>query len=60
MENDNNENDNQSRAIKTRYFEKKENRNDYTSIFPRLLDLHCDEFAFSKTKFCSNPKKAGR
>ena len=34
-------------------------RNDFTTIFPRLLDLHCNEYSFSKTKFCNNPKKAG-
>ena len=34
-------------------------RNDFTTIFPRLLDLHCNEYLFAKTKFCNNPKKAG-
>eukprot|EP00483_Globobulimina_turgida_P001545 UN01547 len=34
-------------------------RNDFTTIFPRLLDLHCSEYSFAKTKFCNNPKKAG-
>eukprot|EP01083_Nonionella_stella_P011117 31613_1 len=34
-------------------------RNDFTTIFPRLLDLHCNEYSFAKTKFCNNPKKMG-
>merc|ERR1712176_145811 len=34
-------------------------RNDFTTIYTRLLDLHCDEYLFAKTKFCNNPKKAG-
>jgi len=34
-------------------------RNNLTTILPRLLDLHCAEYSFSKTKFCNNPKKAG-
>jgi len=35
------------------------NKNDLTTVFPRLLDLYSPDFTFDKCKFCRNPKKAG-
>eukprot|EP01083_Nonionella_stella_P291788 992632_1 len=34
-------------------------KNELQTIFPRLLDLYCPDFSFLRSRFCSNPRKAG-
>jgi len=40
-------------------FDEQPKKNSLTTIFPRLLDMYSPDFAFDKSKFCRNPKKAG-